>query len=120
MFAGRAVEIKTDRATCRDLFGGNHSANYESVAEQHAARWLQYAEHFDQQIEPGRNVAQHIVRKGRVKRLVVEREIFRNVALFETCARSEGSCLCEFFRATDSRFVYVHSHNPATDFFREV
>src|SRR5580704_14947004 len=61
-------------------------------------------------------MAQNIVRKGRVKRLVVERKIFGNVALFETCSRTKGSRLCEFFRATDPRFINIHSHDLATDF----
>jgi hypothetical protein len=78
------VKVKADRAACRDFLGGNHSANQESVAEQHPTPWLEYAKHLDEYIKSPRNMAKYVVRKHRVKRLVVEREILRSVALFET------------------------------------
>jgi hypothetical protein len=75
------VEVKADRSACHDFLGGNHSANHESVTEQHPAHWLQYAKHLDQYGESPRNMAQNVVRKRRVKRLVVKREILRSVVV---------------------------------------
>src|ERR1700722_1519985 len=35
ILSGRAIHVKADRATRSDLFVRNHSANYQSVTEQH-------------------------------------------------------------------------------------
>src|ERR1700691_5179365 len=63
----RTVEVQADRAACRNFLGGNHSANHESVAEQHPTPWLQYAKHLNQYIEPPRNMAQTAVEKSASK-----------------------------------------------------
>jgi hypothetical protein len=77
----RTVDVKADRSACHDFLGGDHSANHQSVAEQHPAHRLQYAKHLDQFSDSPRNMAQNVARKRRVKRLVGKREILRSVAV---------------------------------------
>jgi hypothetical protein len=79
----RAVHVKADGAARGDFFVGKHSADYQSVTEQHPSARLQYAKDLTQDLGPPWKMAQNVIRKHGIKGLVVEREILRNVALLE-------------------------------------
>jgi hypothetical protein len=61
-----------------------HSADYQSITEQHPSARLQYAKHLAQHFEPARNMAQNVIREYGIKGVVIEGEAVRNIALLET------------------------------------
>jgi len=79
----RTVHVKADRAARGDFFVGKHSADYQSVTEQHPPAWLQYAKHLNQHLGPPWKMAQNVIREHGIEGFVVEREILRNVTLLE-------------------------------------
>ena len=61
IFSRRTVHVKADRAARGDFFVGNHSADYQSGAEQHPSARLQYAKHLTQHLGPAWNMAQNVL-----------------------------------------------------------
>src|SRR5271165_5629969 len=56
----RTVHVKTDRAARGDFFVGKHSANYQSVTEQHPPARFQHAKHLNQHFGPPCKMAQNV------------------------------------------------------------
>ena len=84
IFSRRTVHVKSNRAACGDFFVGNHSADYQGVAEQHPSARLQYAKHLTQHLGPIWNMAQNVIREYGIKSVVIEGESVRNITLLET------------------------------------
>src|SRR4029079_2208964 len=120
IFSGRTVHVKADRAAGCDFFMGKHSADYQSVAEQHPSAGLQYAKHLAQHPGPSRNMAQHVVREYGIKGVVIEGEFVRNIALLETGLRGETSCQRKLVRVANSGRINVQPYEAAAHFFRKV
>jgi hypothetical protein len=108
----RTVHVEADRTARRNFLVGQHSADHQSVTEQHPPARFQYAKHLTQQLGAAWNMAQNVIREHGVKRLIVESEILRNVRLLETRPRSETS--------REPRCVNVEPDEAATHSFRKV
>src|SRR5215472_7931553 len=52
IFPWRTVHVKANRAPRGDFFVGNHSADYQRVAEQHSSARLENAKHLAQHCLP--------------------------------------------------------------------
>ena len=65
-------------------------------------------------------MAQNIIREHRIKGMVVEGEILRNVTFFETHLGSETSRQCEVVRVANSGCINVQPYEAAAHSFRKV
>src|SRR5712675_1289224 len=67
VFSRWTVDVKADRTAGRNFLVSQHSADYQSVTEQHPPARFQYAKDFAQHIGAIRNMAQNVIREYGVK-----------------------------------------------------
>src|SRR5579862_6691876 len=77
------VHVIADRAARGDFFMREHSADDQSITEQHPPARFQYAKHLPQHLGPSGKMAQNVIREHGIKGLVFETKILRNIALLE-------------------------------------